>query len=233
MTLNKDEVISTFMNLLTMVNPEILKMEYRRREFESVMAQKATDAICMDFEYKHREVFYRCVNGRFVGNAALDYLEFGVAGGSSFRSWLKINSHPESRFFGFDSFEGLPEDWLEDSPKGAFSQGGRTPVVDDPRATFIRGLFQDTLHDFLLGFEPKNRMVIHMDADLYSATLYSLIQLDWCIIPGTIIMFDEFTARSFTDEFAALQDYCTACCKDYKIIAMRKDYVKIAIEVVK
>lgn len=51
------------------------------------------------------------------------------------------------------------------------------------------------------------------------------------IKPGTVLIFDEFDARSFTDEYAALKDYCKACLKKYKILAARKDFVKLALEI--
>ena len=35
------------------------------------------------------------------------------------------NSHSDSRFVGFDSFEGLPEDWNSENPKGHFTTQGR------------------------------------------------------------------------------------------------------------
>ena len=134
-------------------------------------------------------------------------------------SWLTINKHEESRFFGFDSFEGLPEDWID--AKGSYSTSGNIPDIDDERVTFVKGLFQDTVDQFSLEFNPKNRLVLHMDADLYSSTLYVLMNIDRHIKPGTVIFFDEFTSRSFTDEFAALQDYCTACYREYAIVAKR------------
>src|SRR5262245_52787878 len=58
--------------------------------------------------FVHRADLYEYVNGIVAG--PVDYLEFGVASGVSFRKWVTINTHPGSRFFGFDTFDGLPED---------------------------------------------------------------------------------------------------------------------------
>ena len=60
-------------------------------------------------------------------DAPIDYLEFGVADGASLRSWCALNQRPESRFFGFDTFTGLPEDWAADHPKGTFNRDGIPP----------------------------------------------------------------------------------------------------------
>ena len=229
--LEQADLVNYAIGLLASGSPEEWNCNYRARDFNRVIPEKSGDAVCLDFEYSRRHVLYTCVQQRFIGREPIDYLEFGVAAGDSFRDWLKINALPESRFYGFDSFEGLPEDWQIDSPKGAYSQDGNIPEIDDPRATIIDGLFQHSLPGFLEGFRPANRLVVHMDADLYSSTLYCLTQLDRHIAPGTIILFDEFSARSFTDEFAALQDYCTACYRDYRVIAMRRDFVKVAVEV--
>src|SRR5258708_114177 len=41
----------------------------------------------------------------------VNYMEFGVANGDSFRWFLEMNKDPRSRFYGFDTFTGLPEDF--------------------------------------------------------------------------------------------------------------------------
>ena len=41
----------------------------------------------------------------------LNYLEFGVADGHSFNWWMTENISLIHRFYGFDTFTGLPEDF--------------------------------------------------------------------------------------------------------------------------
>ncbi|MCX2715910.1 hypothetical protein [Mycolicibacterium sp. J2] len=47
---------------------------------------------------------------RLNGNAPL-YLEFGVFEGRSMRWWSEHLTMPGAALVGFDSFEGLPENW--------------------------------------------------------------------------------------------------------------------------
>ncbi len=46
-----------------------------------------------------------------MGDPALVYLEFGVRQGRSMKRMMQRFTNPDGVFYGFDSFEGLPEQW--------------------------------------------------------------------------------------------------------------------------
>jgi hypothetical protein len=121
--------------------------------------------------------FYAVVSD-YLGSGPIDYLEFGVSAGTSIRRWMNLNKDENSRFIGFDSFEGLPEAWGRESPKGAYSVGGRVPVTTDPRVSFVKGWFQNTVPGFLETFSPRSQLLVHIDSDLYSSAAYVLAKLD-------------------------------------------------------
>jgi len=118
------------------------------------------------------------------------YLEFGVFQGASMRYWSRELKHPESRLHGFDSFEGLPEDWHELS-KGTFSTQGVMPVINDARVQFFKGWFDQVLPTYSI--PEHDVLVIVMDADLYSSTIYVLRHLRPWIRPDTFIYFDDMS----------------------------------------
>ena len=152
----------------------------------------------------------------------IDYLEFGVYRGATMRGWLERSSSSMSRFYGFDSFEGLPESWGNSFAAGHFATNGELPEIDDPRVTFVKGWFQETLRPFLATFQPRSRLVINNDSDLYSSTLFCLTQLDAIITPGTVLIFDEFSTP--LHEFRAFEDYCSAYQRQMRPIAVVSDY---------
>jgi hypothetical protein len=164
--------------------------------------------------------FYRYVHDEVCRETAIDFLEFGVYKGHSIRFWSQMNSDPQSRFIGFDSFEGLPEDWLG-YPKGTFDVGGVVPQIDDERVSFIKGWFQNTLPGFLKGFMPRSRLVVHNDSDLYSSTLFTLASLNALLVPGAVVIFDEFGMA--THEFRAFADYRSAFLRSAHPVAMTSD----------
>ena len=86
--------------------------------------------------FQSRYDLYADIQSKILGKESIDYLEFGVRYGDSLFKWSTINAHPDSRFFGFDSFEGIPEAWASvtgEAPKGAFSVGGAVPQTNDSR----------------------------------------------------------------------------------------------------
>jgi hypothetical protein len=138
------------------------------------------------------------------GNA-IDYLEFGVWRGESIRHWASAASGSNCRFFGFDTFTGLPEDWEKGQLKGTFNTEGAMPNIEDTRVRFVKGLFQKTLYPFLEHFVRGERLVVHVDCDLYSSTLFCLSALDRYLRAGDVIILDDF--YSLEHEFAAFADY--------------------------
>src|SRR5579863_998248 len=117
-----------------------------------------------------------------VRNEGLDsekalYLEFGVYQGVSLKWWINRLSNSETRFVGFDTFTGLPEHWRATEPKGAFNAFGRIPDMTDPRCSFEAGLFQDTLGPFIRRSDLSVRIIVNLDADMYSSTLFVLASL--------------------------------------------------------
>lgn len=157
------------------------------------------------------------------------YYEFGVSKGESMRWWLDQIMHKDSRFFGFDTFDGIPEAWGT-MPKGSYTAHGNVPRIDDPRCTFIKGMFQDTLRTFLREQASHQRLVVHLDADLYSSTLFCLFALSEVLKPGDILIFDEFNIT--THEFRAFLDFQNTFNLKFSFIGESNNYNKVVLKIV-
>lgn len=181
------------------------------------------------FAHNKRYQLYEFLFKNHGLNGPVSYLEFGVASGSSIKWWVEHNTSPNSRFVGFDTFTGLPEDWSGGFKEGAFSTGGKTPAVNDARCDFQKGLFQDTLPAFLKAYRPpEHKQVIHLDADLYSSTLYVLTSLAGILKAGDVLVFDEFNVP--LHEFRAFHDFVAAYRIDYKVLGAVNSFHAVAIE---
>jgi hypothetical protein len=112
-------------------------------------------------------------------------LEFGVATGTSISH---IGSHWHGPVYGFDSFEGLPEDWYGQYKAGHFS--GDMPRVPG-NVSLIKGWFSDTLPKFVADHGGPVSF-LHVDCDLYSSTRSIFESLGSQIQPGCVIVFDEY-----------------------------------------
>lgn len=115
------------------------------------------------------------------------FLEFGVFKGASIRYIAKKN--PNREVHGFDSFQGLPEQWAH-NPVGTFTTHGKLPKVPT-NVQLWQGYFEDSLpqwtknHDRTIAF-------LHIDCDLRSSTKTILDHLAKNIRHGTVIVFDDY-----------------------------------------
>jgi predicted O-methyltransferase YrrM len=175
------------------------------------------------------------VKARNLGPLA--WAEFGVERGLSAYFWTHYLAE-DGRLYLFDSWEGLPESWVQSRvpdqsgdikrggiPKGAFA--GHPPPFHDAnnRIHAVQGWFEDTL--------PKPDMgdlsFVHIDCDLYSSTKTVLQRCNEQIVPGTIILFDEFWGYECwrEGEYQALMEWD----REWKYLARDTDY-RVLIEVV-
>lgn len=208
---------------LTPDNAEILEKLYK-----NVLFQKLTKKLEAAPVFSDRFAMYDYISNEYINNKPIHYLEFGVFKGDSINKWTCLNTHSRSHFYGFDTFEGLPEDWSSKERKGFFNVDGQLPTVTDGRVTFIKGLFQQTLPTFLKDYHPECESLVHLDADLYSATLFCLTQLDRITSKGTIIIFDEFSV--LLHEFSAFHDYTRSYYREWEFVCVSgMNYEHVAV----
>ncbi len=135
-----------------------------------------------------------------IDNPYFHILEFGVASGNTLVQIVESVPQNKYEIFGFDSWEGLPEDWYTSDgvllhDKGTFSTNGVLPQQVQKlkdKVTILHGWFDDTIPRYLNSYA-KDIALLHIDSDLYSSAksiLYGLINY---IKPGTIIVFDEWS----------------------------------------
>jgi O-methyltransferase len=172
--------------------------------------------------------FSEIVTGEHLADQAFDFLEFGVYQGESLRWWSARAKNPNTRFVGFDSFTGLPDQW-DEKAQGFFATNGRMPKIDDTRVTFEVGLFHHTLPQFLAGFRRNKRLIVHMDADLYSSSIYVLMNIGNLFRPGDLLMFDEFS--TVTHEFKAFEDFQSVFHFSYLVPYATGNFDKVCLRI--
>ena len=139
------------------------------------------------------------------------WAEFGVFTGRTIHSLSQLC--PEGKkVYGFDSFEGLGEDWENECEKGTFDLGGKPPELISyvtelgevkyewpDNVELHTGLFKTTIPKFLKQNDQKASF-IHIDCDLYSSTKTVLTLLKDRIQTGTVVCFDEFPPLNYPSD---------------------------------
>lgn len=182
-----------------------------------------------------------------MDNKFTHVLEFGVYAGKSVNLIKNYFKNLESvKIFGFDSFEGLPEDWVDSNTnniagdglcvKGFFSTEGKIPNIEGVK--FYKGWFENTIPEYMKN--PSDIGLLHIDCDLYSSTKSVLYSLNDYIKPNTIIVFDEWFyngdpncndheqkcfyewVKDFNREFEIIEFFDNSSTNEQKIIKILK-----------
>ena len=125
----------------------------------------------------------------------------------------------DGEIHGFDSFEGLPEDWKPGEPAGSYSTGGRRPELAD-RVSLHAGWFDETLPNFAAVLNEPIRL-LHVDCDIYSSTVTVLNYLGPHLVPGSLLVFDDFLGYPgyAEHEFRAAQKYFSSGAMAVRLVA--------------
>jgi len=155
------------------------------------------------------------------------YLEFGIWKGNSINFFSKyVNT-----IYGFDSFQGLREDWLGTPvPKGTFNLNTKLPKLNKNVIPVV-GWVQDTLVPFLEKHKPEINFV-HMDMDTYETTKFVLTKIKPYIVKNCIIAFDEFYnyAGWEVGEYKALKE--TFNDNEYRYVCFLRNNLQAAIQII-
>ena len=169
-----------------------------------------------------------------VGKVDLDLmhrglvLEFGVATGRTLNHFARLL--PGRTVYGFDGFQGLPEDWTSRMRRGFFARDALPAVRSN--CQLVIGWFDQTLPKWVkANHQPV--ALLHVDCDLYSSTVTILNNLRHQIVPGTVIVFDEYINYPGwqLDEFKAWQEYVAKYKIQYEYIGRVSRHQKVAVRV--
>lgn len=168
-------------------------LQYSRRHPYTLLRKEAS-ATTLDFVRERCGKAVPCRSPRRLLELALSrtnpdgsYVEFGVFRGASLRHIAALRPH--ETIHGFDSFEGLPEDWLH-NPRSTFSTGGQLPRVPG-NVHLYKGYFEDTLPGWVEQ-NPQPLAFAHIDCDLRSSTATVFRHITPLIRSGTVLLFDDY-----------------------------------------
>ncbi|WP_047888764.1 TylF/MycF/NovP-related O-methyltransferase [Rhodococcus sp. ARP2] len=156
-------------------------------------------------------------------------LEFGVASGTTLRIVAEAFTEREGTVAGFDVFSGLPETWRTGFPVGEFAQES---IPEVPGAQLVPGLFENTLPSFL-NDESGPVAFLHLDADLYSSTKTVLDLLGDRLVPGSIVVFDEFFNYPGWQqhEYRAWTEFVTRTGISFEYLGYTVDNEQVIVEI--
>jgi hypothetical protein len=155
------------------------------------------------------------------------YLEFGVWVGTT----INFFSNYVNTIYGFDSFEGLREDWVgTEAPKGTFNLKRKLPKLNKNVIPVV-GWVQDTLVPFLDKHKPEINF-IHLDMDTYESTKFVLTKIKPYLTKNCTIAFDELYNYPGWElgEYRALKEIFND--SEYKYVCFCKNGPQVMIQTI-
>jgi hypothetical protein len=166
-------------------------------------------------------------DGEIAGEENFTIAEFGVWEGYSIN--YIAQRYPKAAIFGFDSFEGLEEDWTgHNLVQGHFNLEGRVPLVEN-NVTLVKGWFKDTIPLFVNQY--RSIHLVHFDSDTYTPTSTVLDYLGDSLADRCIFIFDEYLNFPGwkNHEFKAFAEFISRNDFDYKYIGVT-DFQQVAVQ---
>ncbi len=159
-----------------------------------------------------------------------DVLEFGVGKGRTLRILCEL--FPDQPVYAFDSFEGLPTDWTHDRRQGRYETGGRPPDNLPDNAEVFVGMFADQLPRYLQRSSAEVRL-IHLDCDLYESAREVLFGLAPRLVPGSVIVFDEYLNYPGwkQHEYKAFTEFTETFGKSFEYVGFASSYLSVAVRI--
>jgi hypothetical protein len=161
--------------------------------------------------------------------------EFGVRNGANFFFLARLLEifNPAQRFdgissrhlYGFDTFSGFPDVGIEDKSTASWSEmkvGGVTTERDvffadlqllknestiGPRLHVVEGDVMQTLPSLLKNSPGLRFSFVFLDMDLYAPTKLCLEEIWGKVVPGGVVVFDEYGLPEFPGESLAVDEF--------------------------
>jgi hypothetical protein len=159
------------------------------------------------------------------------FIELGVHAGRSINQYAKLLKPHAECIHGFDSFEGLKEDWGGTTLlRGHFDLAGKLPKVYE-NVYLYKGWIQDSLPEFIKTKNLDAIKFLSLDLDTYESTRDALEILKPYIVKNTIIMFDEiYNIPGWEDgEYKALGEFFSP--DEYQFKSFARDGCCAAIQI--
>jgi hypothetical protein len=159
------------------------------------------------------------------------YGEFGVYKGETLTF---MADRIDKVAYGFDSFEGLPADWFLGVGQGYFSLQGQMPDLKarQQNVRLVKGWFNESVPEFAAQIDGPAAF-LHIDCDLYESTKTIFDGLADRIVPGTVILFDEYLNYPGwqNHEVKAFREFCEAHKVRYRYVGFAPTMFSVAVVV--